>query len=389
MKRTVLLLLLPVLLFSGCASRSPYAGFREIEDMQIIQTIGFDGAPGETTVSVSSGQDPDRLPTILTTEGVSITAAGLRLQDWAAREDLFFAHVQYVVVGEAAARYGLEDLLDYFERSSQTRLGLPLFVVRGGTAQQLIAGAPDREYEISRVLSSLERDEAKYGAVHCFTLGDIACRLARSGAALCCAVVREPVDGTVPSAEEGAATALAYGYAVFRDGRLVRFLDEETARGASLLLGRVGEDVVVLSDGGGGAVTLELHGGSAKLSPVWDADGGLTLRVRLEYRAGIREFARSGAGGEDDKALALLEQEFSRWLARSAEKALEAARDTGADFLEVGRTLQRADPRRFAALGWSGFPASLRWEIEAVGKVSRSYELSGSASTNGEGRDHV
>ena len=124
-------------LLSGCAS---LLHPRQVEDLQLIQTIGFDGGIGDMTVSVSSGEaSEDAVSAQLAARGASIQTAVQRLQDFSPREELFFAHIRYAAVGEDCARGGITPILDYFERGMQTQLSVPLFVVKGDSAYTLIA----------------------------------------------------------------------------------------------------------------------------------------------------------------------------------------------------------------------------------------------------------
>lgn len=200
-------------LLSGCAA---LLHPRLVEDLQLIQTIGFDGGIGDMTVSVSSGEaSEDAVSAQLAARGASIQTAVQRLQDFSPREELFFAHIRYAAVGEDCARGGITPILDYFERGTQTQLSVPLFVVKGESAYTLIA-ANGGENEITAALSSLEADTERQGSAHCFTVLEIASRLNRSGAALACAIAPTAPERSVPEAEDGATLALEAGYAVFR-----------------------------------------------------------------------------------------------------------------------------------------------------------------------------
>ena len=150
-------------LLSGCAS---LLHPRLVEDLQLIQTIGFDGGIGDMTVSVSSGEaSEDAVSAQLAARGASIQTAVQRLQDFSPREELFFAHIRYAAVGEDCARGGITSILDYFERGTQTQLSVPLFVVKGESAYTLIA-ANGGENEITAALSSLEADTKRQGSAH-------------------------------------------------------------------------------------------------------------------------------------------------------------------------------------------------------------------------------
>lgn len=71
-------------LLSGCAS---LLHPRQVEDLQLIQTIGFDGGIGDMTVSVSSGEaSEDAVSAQLAARGASIQTAVQRLQDFSPRK---------------------------------------------------------------------------------------------------------------------------------------------------------------------------------------------------------------------------------------------------------------------------------------------------------------
>ena len=350
---------LSLALLSGCA---PLLHAREVENLQLVQTVGFDGEVGNVTVSVSSGAaDTDSSPVPLAAQGASIQTAMQHLQDFSAREELFFAHIRYAAVGEDAARGGIAPVLDYFERSTQTQLTVPLFIVRGGTACELTASGGD----ITAMLSSLESDTERQGSAHCFTVLEIAARLNRSGAALACAVSPAEPEGSVPNAGDDAPLALEAGYAVLRGDTLCGFLDRGAALGADILLGFAPQASYVLSDGSGGTVTVQLRAAKAKLSP--RPDGSLDIAVRV--RAGVTE--SSGADPADAAMLALLENELSRAVKRQVTDAAEASRRLDADFLELWRVCP-------AIRG--GAPLSeLTFRVQTDCVLERSYDIYGSA----------
>ena len=348
-------------LLTGCAA---LLHPREVEQLQLVQTIGFDGTVGGMTVSVSSGAAfSEEVSAHLAAQGASIHTAVQRLQDLSPREELFFAHIRYAVVGETTACAGIAPILDYFERGMQTQLSVPLFVVRGGDAYELVALSASGESEITAALSSLEADTERQGSAHCFTVLEIASRLHRSGAALACAVTPTAPEGSVP-ASDGEPLALETGYAVLRGDALCAFLDTDAALGADLLLGYAPQASYVLSDGDGGTVTVQLH--AAKPSFSLAPDGTL--------RAG--GFRNGGADAADAALLSRLEEELSRAVAAQLEAALAAETRLGADFLELWRVMPET---------WEG-PAALRYTVATESVLERSYDIYG--SVHGEEKPH-
>lgn len=101
MRRLPLLIILYILLLAGCGGT---ADFRDAAELLPIQTPGHDRSGDTVTLSASIGAGPEALPTaVLRGSGRSISEALDALRRSSQSEDLFFAHVRFVVVGGSAA----------------------------------------------------------------------------------------------------------------------------------------------------------------------------------------------------------------------------------------------------------------------------------------------
>ena len=375
MKRYISIICIAALALGGCGWP---VHAREVVRLQLIQTLGCDASDGGVTVSASSGPQPGGGdPVRLAARGESVTDAIRKLQNWSAREELFFSHVRYAVLGEAAAQRGAGPLLDYFERSTQTALDLPLLVVRGGEARELVTGSKDPDYEVTALLSSVQQDAERMGTVHCFSVLDTARRLSRSGAALCCAVEAFDPGGNVPSAEDGARPVSAVGYAVLKDGKLAGYLTLDEALGADLLLGIGGAACLVLP-APGGSVTVELRRSDAELKLRREPGGSPVLDAALRVRAGIVQ--TDGADPDAPGVRETLDTALAEELARRCDSALAACRDLDADFLELGLLAER----QLGGPAQETLPTNLAWNVAVEALVERSYDLSGSVPVKRE-----
>ena len=126
MRRITALLLagLAALTLTGCRRGPgllPYA--REIEDMELMQTLGVDRAgEGQVEVTASSGSgDPaEGAATVVSGQAGTISAAVLGMQGEGSSY-LYFGHVGQLLLGEGLARQGVEPALDYILREVETR----------------------------------------------------------------------------------------------------------------------------------------------------------------------------------------------------------------------------------------------------------------------------
>ena len=107
MKRFIAVLLAAAMLpLSGCAPLSltgmlPYA--REIEDMELVRTLGVDGDGAGVTVTGSGGTQEGEKANLVTGQAATISAAVLTMQSQGSSY-LYFGHVGQLLLGEELAR---------------------------------------------------------------------------------------------------------------------------------------------------------------------------------------------------------------------------------------------------------------------------------------------
>ena len=169
-RRTLALLLAAGMLCSGCSTGAISSNYRAVEDLELIQTIGVDRAPEGVCLSAATGKAcENEAPKRMTQSGVSMLAALDQLQDRTPSAGLFYAQTSYLLLGEeAAAAGGLTPLLDFIARDPDMRLSAPLFIVRGGTAQQAVMETGDDKTDVTEALAALEKDITLDGTSHAY-----------------------------------------------------------------------------------------------------------------------------------------------------------------------------------------------------------------------------
>ena len=174
-RRALALLLAAGMLCSGCSTGAISSNYRAVEDLELIQTIGVDRAPEGVCLSAATGKAcENEAPKRMTQSGVSMLAALDQLQDRTPSAGLFYAQTSYLLLGEeAAAAGGLTPLLDFIARDPDMRLSAPLFIVRGGTAQQAVMETGDDKTDVTEALAALDArleeaasDYEKYSALY-------------------------------------------------------------------------------------------------------------------------------------------------------------------------------------------------------------------------------
>ena len=375
-KLTAAVLALSLLALSGCSGGSIYSNYREIEQLVVIQTMGFDAAGAGVGLSISSGntggsggsgKDGSKPQTTLrmSAEAGSLTAARETIQDYSPGEQLFFGHVNYVVLGSGALDAGVEKYFDYLERDSAFRLDAPVFAVSDSSASELVLGTGSSDYDATNALRSIERNLDLRGDCYIFSAAQIAADMDANGAALICAVRCADAKESDYEAEEGERTALPDGYIIIYEGKAAGHIPFEMARGVNVIKNETGPLSVEL-DG----ATVQLDKCECSVKPVFGGGRLEGLKISVKADASLAELR----GSSDTAGLnAALEQEIKGWVSYVIDKSVS----TGCDFLQLGSSLEMQEPRSLRGMteDFASVMPYIYYNISVQAEISRSFDL--------------
>ena len=312
--------------------------YREVEDLLVVQTLGLDGQEGGLTLSLAAKADGEQGVRRMKAVGSSVTAALDRIRAGVYEEELFSSHAERLLVGERAAEKGLDAFLAWLERSPELRLDLPVYIVRDDTAERAVLEVGDEKHGICDAMDNADRAARRRGDCGLTTAAALLHDNARFGSALVCALTLRPAA----EQGEGALTAVPTGYAVLREGKLVRFLNTEQSIAAGLLRNEPGICEITVNDRGGKPAVLELTDGSSRIRPLWEGDTLRGIQVEVSVRANVAELSPGAKAPDADELAARLEEK----LASAVSSALQASKELRADFLGLAAHVERSDPAR-------------------------------------------
>ena len=420
MKRFLSLLIiicaLPAL--SGCGSI--YSNYREIQQLMVVQTMGIDREKGGVQVSMAaaaeaSGGGPRRM----SAQGSTITAAIDRAYKLSYEEEIFFSHVNHLLVGEAAAEEGLDAFLDYVSQSPTMRIDIPLYIVRGSTANQAVMEVGDSSKGISEVMQTVHESFASPSNSRVFTVADTINSLLRYGSALVCAVECVPSSESVnpgkaeseqqssgqsvqggegqsaqqgeeqkPQAEEGQngqdktqgenpLMAVPAGYAVIRDGKLCKFIEPEEAAAVGLLTGSLPITDITVTDRNGKNASLELNQGGAEITPVWGGKGQLKgLNIQAQVSASVLE-TDNWQQGSSNEYINHLTAQLESAVSQRLSSLLRTSMKLKADFLGLAGQAERKSPENYRLMSqrFSELLPGLELQITVSGQLSHTNDM--------------
>ncbi len=329
--------------------------YRDINDRSLSLGAAVDAAPGgghAVTLEIASlasttggggqgGSTPEGRAVIRAAAGTSSHAMGRERVRW--NRPLEFGHQTVWIMGETYARRGEKDEFGCAGCHPAMSVGQHFLVAEGRGADFLNAPPPEGTFASTYLESLIGNAETRGAIPHVNQVAGFVADMEENRVALA------PRLGW----EEG-RPRLA-GAAVFRDYRLIGWLDEDETLGVSFLQGHGRRTTLEIPcppfDVGGTPAArdtaVNITHRSAALRAEEGPDGRVVLRYRIRaeaiaFDAGCpRAAGRRGLGDVEEKALA---REAGRAIHRRATAAIRRAQAMGADFLSWEPYLRRAHP---------------------------------------------
>ncbi len=390
MRRLISVLLVLSMLPALTSCASVYSNYREMEELLVIRTMGLDAAEAGIVLSLASGADNERgkAPVRLRVTGASIASAFERAQNYSFEESLFFSHISAVLVGEDAAKRGVGEYVNYICQAPRIRMDIPIYIIKGSTAESLMAQTGDDDNGIAEILSGVREYLDDRGAT-AYSVSDLARETLRHGSALVGVLeyapsIQQSTDDNNTSdsssgtdAAEPRATAAAAGYAVMQDMKLAAYIGLEDALGVDFIRNTVRVSDIVVPGRGGETVTLEITDGGCDIIPRWASDGTLT---RIDFRANVSATVLEAGGRADLDSVdyaAYLTEQLESYVTERISRVLRLSARLESDFLALGSAVEQSEPTlyRRLSLPLASYLGELEMRVAVEGQLTHSNDI--------------
>lgn len=371
MRRSVWAVLLGVLLslflFSGC-------NVTQLHERMIVQGIGVDYAQGSYVVTmhvfdaVSAGQGSeggaDEVQ-ILTAQGDSVLDAFTSITRQAGHEPLFSQNL-VLILGEEVAKDGLEHVLDFFIRYYEARPDVNMFVARG-LAADILNSEADGKRILAAQIEDLSQANGLYAVPSSSTVMHVAAALESETASPNIAVLKKAKIGEndVISAD---------GTALFREGRMVGYLDHDQTRGMMLMMGETGGGTEVVEVEGVGRVTFSL--GQNKSEITTTIENGLPVfTITVQTDANIYEIDRSIQEKLTGESFRSMNEALKQRLEEECRDALQTCMmENRSDIFQFGKRILQTDPayyREHVEGQWDTLMTKAQYHVQVEVSIER------------------
>ena len=358
MRNGCILFFLAILLCcTGCGKGLPQA--REMNNMALMRTMAVDR--GETRdkvlVTVSSArrsrgvQGESEPPLVLSAQRETIAGACRAIENMS-ENDVFFGHVDQLLLGEDLARSGgIFHALEHFNRESELGLGAQVWIVRDKLAQMVLQAK--EEQGIEPRLTALIQDNR---------LG-IAGMERTAGAVLSKVMEKECPWIPALGLDEENGSLWEMGYGVLKEGNLVFWVEGDAARGLELSQGYPGGELIELSGG-----VAQLDSAALTCIPVLKEERLVGLELDLRLLGRVKLSGTLGGKGLEEG----VQERAAGWL----NAALTLAQESSVDFMGLKRMAGSSRPEEWKNISeqWESVFPELEIQVHCTATLTDEKE---------------
>jgi len=365
-KKFFLLLLISIIFLSGCWDR------KEINQIGFAVGLGIDkdGNNYQITTQMAlpalleGGGGGDEPPVwVVGGKGRTIFEAIRDVNTRSARRP-FWGHLNVIVIGEEVAKDGLIPVIDLLSRGQELRRS-NYIVVAQGKARDILEAQPKLESINAIFISHLIENRTGQSVAPAVTVNDLLVTLSSSGiesvlpriSALGQESFLPPKKEESGDSQEGEKKPKGIlelrGAGIFKNDKLIDWMDEETTRGYLWVRGQVKGGIVVVESPSepGTNISLEIKSNKSKITPRVEK-GKIAIDIYISSTLNLVENA-GFVSLESENDIQDLRQRTSEAIRKEINKAIEKAQENQADFLGLGEHVRVQYPDMWRELQWS------------------------------------
>jgi len=374
------------LALTACGGGAILPHMKEISDFEVARVFGIDKDGDDIKVtlvadrtSVDGESGGGKITEIVSFSGKTVIDA-IADMDRHSDKRQHLGYVDFLLIGEDAARDGITKYLDFFSRDYESRYSTNVFIIRDGTAEDFLNDTASEERSIDAALNNIAEEIDRLSSSQFLRIIDLVRVLTTpQQAAIIPALETTEIDfGKMVGGEMPTNTFISAGFAFLRDFTLVDYYDVPHAMAYNFLIdkGRAAPRSVV--DHEGNLVALALRSEEIDFTATWDGDTLKGVKFDVRLFANINEQQGSNNIYAAD-ALSALSEALSRSVKADMDAVIAKSQKLGQDGIDLARRVRMKHPVRWDRSGlaerWDEVFPTLSIEVEVSANLRRTYDL--------------
>lgn len=372
---------------SGCKSDIFPAG-REIDQFEMVQVVGIDRSAEDPSMAEvtfisqiergSSGKSEGgiRQVTVKSSTGPTVFDAERKIK---AHSDklVFLGHVDFFIIGEAAAEEDFTKYFDFINRDHEMRLSPKVFIAKGCSAKDLIFNTSSSDKFIMDRLKNIEFDRALLSNIDQVRIIDVQGMLDNTNeATVIPALKQESIRDEFFTGKTPKTDLATGGYAVIRDFKLVGYISDIHSRGYNFLVNKVKSCPVSVKDSSGQYVGLEVIQSKTKVEAHFNGDRLEGITYKTNVMSNIEE-QQSRDNIYTQSALLDLASKQSEAIRAEMIEAIDLSKEFKTDCFGLGQEIRMHHPLKWEHIkdNWSEIYPDLKIDVVVESEIERTYDI--------------
>ncbi len=382
--RKILSLLFAVvflILQTGCIYA--FYGRTEISRIEFIRAVGVDKCPGEKNtvrltiaterVQADSGGGGERKKSeILTSDGSTVFEAVRNFWNYMEKRP-FWGHLEYVLIGEEAAKEGLTKYIDFFSRDPEVRLNLKVYIAKGLAAEEVVNRSSGEDKFVFDRLQGVTENQWGQSIFNVVNLFEVMYILDNKSLSLYLPSF-ELSQFTTDTNEQ--VDIVMKGFAIFKGDKLMGYLDEKMGRGLNWLRNKVNSGIIVVKSPKTNNVSLEIIESRSKFVPEI-INGQLSVTIKVIMSSNIAEIQST----EDlftEEAMRFLETKQEQKIKEEIESVIRYAQERKLEFFGTAYAVEHKYPIEWEdnyEKNWGEVASHINFNVIVESKINRTYDI--------------
>lgn len=374
-----LMLIVSVFLLTGCMFPSKAS----IELSEDIPVVGVDEEDGQVKLTITTltvqpvaeeGSEEPNKAEVYTAKGETLFDAVRNFHAYTDK-DIFWGHMEFVIIGEETAKKEVYRYIDYFIRDHETNLTASIIVAQGSTAEEFIKKTNIPRVTLSDYLQSLFIDVGSMSESSEVSLIRYMCLVNCDWENLYLPCV-QLVDTLEKDKEKmDKKDVQLNGYAIFNNEEFAGIANGKLARGINWMINEISSGIIVAEDPQGEKVSLEIISGESEIETELSEDMP-TAKIKVQFTTNIGEYA-----GLDDifhkDIIKYIVADQEKIVKKEIEDTLAFLQENKADVIHLGDKLNHKYPVKTQDLlkDWDEIFAKMDIKVEVESRINRIYEL--------------
>ncbi|MBQ7668596.1 MAG: Ger(x)C family spore germination protein [Clostridia bacterium] len=364
----------------------------EVSDLEPVRVIGLDNNKENILLSIVRDESTDKKEGEdgNSQEVVSISSSNFEkalraLQNYKSKQ-FTGGHIKYVIIGEDMAKNNFLNAIDFIVRDVELRLTSEVFIAREMSASDLMQNETESIEKISDVLNNLTKNINSFSYSKEETILDILPLLVTKNKSGLIPTLMPAGDNKynteweVESSNKKESNSVLQfaGFAIFKNSKLIDYLNLTEARAANFVNNLVSNTVISIvgENENKNEVSLEIISSNTNFDFKFDGDMLTKIIVKNKNKSNIIQMVL-----QDEELSIDLVNKFEEKLANIIEKEIEnvikKSQELNADFLNFEEKLKIKHPYKYRKIkdNFESIFKTVPIEVVVESKIERSYDF--------------